>query len=478
MTRQRGAVAVALLVASTAALSWLPALAGETLENGEIALRESYARPLYLLLCAVAGASFLALARRAWDAGPELAPRRAARAVWLVALALRLPALFAPPWLSDDLSRYMWEGEVQRAGRSPYVLAPAARELEGLDDALRARVAHPEIPAVYPPAAQILFRVAAHGVTSWKLVVCAADLALVAFLLRRLARRELPPARAILYAWHPLVVLEFCGSGHVDAIALLLALGSIALARGTRQRELTSGALAGLAGMVKPQGFVPLVGFLVQRRFAALAAALCAALLVTLPFAGDGARLFGGLRRYAHDWEFNGLVYPTMVRVAGSLKSFLEGLPTEPLGLWKVRELGYPIVPNQLARKLALALFVLLAWWLARRLRERPAALALGLLVAFLVTVPAAHPWYIAWLAPFLPFLPRRTGRALLLLTITTLAAGAVKVQSLATGVWTEPPWVALATWLLPCAVGAIDLWRVKTADEPPAGVTPPEARS
>lgn len=469
--QRRAAAAVALLIASTAALAWLPAFAASPSPAGGEVRLDSSARPLYLAGCAVAGAAFLALARRAWRTRHEPSPRHAVRAIWLVAIALRIPALLAAPWLSDDVWRCLWEGEVQRQGHSPFAHAPDSAELAGLDEALRARVAHPSIPAVYPPAAQLLFRVAARGLHGWKLLLVAADMAIVALLLRRLARCGLPRARALLYAWHPLVVLEFCASAHVDVAALLLLVAALAGAGRTRVGELLRGACAGLGGMVKPQAFVALAGFALQRRFAALAAAVVAALLVTLPFAGDGPRLFDGVRRYAHDWEFNGLIHPTMVRVAERLKGLLEGLPDQPLHLWAVRELGYPIVPNQLGRKLSLLLFAALAWWSARRWRDRPALLALALLVAFLATAPAVHPWYAAWIVPFLPLLPHRAGRALLLLTITTLAAGAVKVQSLATGIWEEPAWVALATWLPPCVVGAFDLWRA-----PAAGAAPPPA--
>ena len=381
---QRWVVAIVLLVSSTCALAWLPAFA------------KASAATLHPWLATVAGASFLALAHRSWRATDEPGTdrRRAARAIWIVALLLRLPAFFAPAWPFD------------------------APSMSGLVD---------------PPVAQFLAKLGARGDFGWKLLVLAADLGVVGLLLRGLAQRELPAARALLYAWHPLVVLEFAGSGRVDAVALLLLLAAVA----GRAPELAQGACAGLAGMVKPQGFVAIVGFVVQKRFVALAAAVATALLLWLPLRNDGARMLDGLARYAFDSEFNGFVTPVMTRIAG----------------------GH-------GRTLSLLVLALVAWWLARRFRERPVELALGLLAALVATAPAVHPWHVAWLVPFLPFVSPRGGRALLLLTVTTLAALAVQAQYLATGTWSEPAWVALLTWLPPSLLGALDLWRGTSGGE------------
>src|SRR5829696_5706523 len=56
----------------------------------------------------------------------------------LIALAFavlfRLSILFAPPYLSDDIYRYVWDGRVQAAGINPYRYIPAAPELAQLRD--------------------------------------------------------------------------------------------------------------------------------------------------------------------------------------------------------------------------------------------------------------------------------------------------------------------------------------------------------
>ena len=109
--------------------------------------------------------AFAALATGAYfiAVGIVLRQPQSRRAVWIVlgvAAVLRLMVLAAPPFLSTDLYRYVWDGRVQMAGINPYRYIPADPALESLRDAAifphinRATTA----PTIYPPMAQIVFR--------------------------------------------------------------------------------------------------------------------------------------------------------------------------------------------------------------------------------------------------------------------------------------------------------------------------------
>src|ERR1700757_5463687 len=54
--------------------------------------------------------------------------------VLVFAALLRLTVLFASPYLSDDIYRYVWDGRVQAAGINPYRFVPADPALQGLRD--------------------------------------------------------------------------------------------------------------------------------------------------------------------------------------------------------------------------------------------------------------------------------------------------------------------------------------------------------
>ena len=81
------------------------------------------------------------------------------RIVLLIALAVRLIALIAPPFLSTDIYRYVWDGLVQGAGINPFRYIPADSHLAFLRDANiypninRRDYAH----TIYPPGSQLIF---------------------------------------------------------------------------------------------------------------------------------------------------------------------------------------------------------------------------------------------------------------------------------------------------------------------------------
>src|SRR5215471_16784475 len=74
------------------------------------------------------------------------------------AVLFRLSLLFAPPYLSDDIYRYIWDGRVQAAGINPYRYAPTDPALERLrDNKIYSRINHNYAPTMYPPAAEAIW---------------------------------------------------------------------------------------------------------------------------------------------------------------------------------------------------------------------------------------------------------------------------------------------------------------------------------
>ncbi len=84
---------------------------------------------------------------------------RALVAILAVAALLRLPILCAPPYLSSDIYRYVWDGRVEGAGINPYRYIPISPHL----DRLRDLQIFPHINrstyarTIYPPAAEGIF---------------------------------------------------------------------------------------------------------------------------------------------------------------------------------------------------------------------------------------------------------------------------------------------------------------------------------
>jgi Protein of unknown function (DUF2029). len=182
--------------------------------------------------------------------------------IWVVlgvAIAMRATLLPAPPFLSSDIYRYVWDGQVQAAGINPYRFVPTAPALAGLRQLAafphinRADYAH----TIYPPAAQMIFGLVGHlsrTVTGMKVAMAAFELVAMLCLLRLLSIARLPRERILIYAWNPLVLWSFAGDGHVDAAAVGLLAVALLCRAGHRVR-LAAAFVAG-AALVK---FLPAV---------------------------------------------------------------------------------------------------------------------------------------------------------------------------------------------------------------------------
>ncbi len=228
-------------------------------------------------------------------------PRGAEWFVLVIALAMRLSVLFAPPFLSSDVYRYVWDGRVQAAGINPYRYVPDDAALTPLRDA----AIYPNVnrrdyaPMIYPPMAQMIFQGAVRvspTVLAMKAAMVAFELVAMAAVLRLLDLARLPRTRLLIYAWNPLGVWAFAGNGHVDAAAIGF-IGLALLARGLRRDSLAGAALGG-AILIK---LLPIViAPALWRRWDWRMPTACAAVIVALYacYLGAGWRVLGFLPGY------------------------------------------------------------------------------------------------------------------------------------------------------------------------------------
>lgn len=268
--------------------------------------------------------------------GPSL------RLLLFVAIGMRLVVLPFEPDLSDDAWRYLWDGRLVATGESPYGRPPMDPDFAGLHDGLYDLQGYPDSPTIYPPGVQLLFASAValadvddpgversdavRGILVWKLLLFLAEIVAILLLVRTLELLERPRYPAILYAWHPLAVVEIVGQGHTDGLwVLALVLGFYAYVRGTSGRGL--GALSfGTAVRVFPILLIPLWLRYLDRR------AIVAGVLASIPF-GLLFLVFlepGALTattdvgaRFTNFFEFNGGIYY-------GVKEILDASKAEP----------------------------------------------------------------------------------------------------------------------------------------------------
>ncbi len=183
---------------------------------------------------------------------------RPARSLFLIvilfAVLFRLSILFSPPYLSDDIYRYVWDGRVQAAGINPYRYIPADPSLAQLrDDKIYPKINRRDYATtIYPPLAEAIYFLAtriSESVTWMKATMLGFEAIAIWAIAQLLASFGLSRQRVLIYAWHPLIVWEFAGSGHVDALAV--AFITLALLERRRKAEALAGITLACATLVK-----------------------------------------------------------------------------------------------------------------------------------------------------------------------------------------------------------------------------------
>jgi len=299
---------------------------------------------------------------------------------WGVALAARL--LLLPMEPGDDIWRYLWEGHIQTLGFNPFELAPDATALVPWRTPWWGLINHQDVSAIYPPLTQLLFRLLALGgpsVLAVKLAIVAADLGVCALLARHFGHGP-----SLLYAWNPLILTVFAGSGHFDSwflLPLVAAWFLIDPAQGDR-RWLAGALLLGVSIAIKWIS-LPVLGFLAWRSLRARRPGL--ALLV-------GA--LGLMPMVASALVF---CEPTSCPLVPTGSSFVrygrsaELLPHLVGAVWSASRswnalfllAPLPVLALLTLRARSVAQFC--RWWF----------------LCLFFTSPIIHAWYFSWLIPF-----------------------------------------------------------------------------
>jgi alpha-1,6-mannosyltransferase len=320
----------------------------------------------------IAGVAYL-LAIREFFYTPNF-PKRAIVFGLVLAALWHLAFLAIPTGSDDDVRRYVWDGRLQQLGFNPYLVVPEDPAFAAVHTAETRGLNNPHLPSIYPPGAQLFFRLVTgvyESAVAMRVVFAICDFAVV-FVLLDVLRRTGQGAHWILaYAWHPLLATEVVGSGHIDILGILMLVVSLA-ALLRRWRAVAAVALAlGVAVKFLPIVLLPLYWRRIRIRDVLLAAIVFA--LLFLPFLNHGRIPTGSLGAYIQGFGFNAPVFGVLRQVAS---------------------------PQVLAA-LAVLLGILVAIWFRTKSQIlSPDAFAWPM-AASLLCAPAVFPWYLLWLLPF-----------------------------------------------------------------------------
>ena len=317
-------------------------------------------------------------------------PRRAWIGVLAVAAILRISLLAAPPFMSSDVYRYVWDGRVQAAGINPYTYVAADPALAFLRDTPvygrmnRVDYAH----TIYPPAAQIIFAAVgqiSQSMTAMKIAMVLLEGCGILAILGLLRSAGLPESRVLIYAWNPLAAWAVAGNGHIDGAAIgLLGMAMLAAAR---RREGLAGVLLGAAALTK---FLPIVAApALWRRWGWKMPATTVATIAALYacYISVGWRVLGFLPAYTSE---EGLAQGSGFWLLGALSHF-GALPH-----WAATA----YVGVCLCALAGLSAVIAFRWSHCDAGREIAIGRGVALLAASVIVAISPHyPWYYAWLA-------------------------------------------------------------------------------
>jgi len=360
---------------------------------------------------------------------------------WIVTVGVRCILLYSAP--GDDVWRYIWEGQIQLEGFSPYLHPPADPVLEGFRNPDWLKINHPGTSAIYPPLTQLGLRLLAWmNPATWffKTAMVVPDLVICLLLFLRFRVR-----RALVYAWNPMVIYSFAGGGHFDAWFLLplVACWLLMDTKGDRapwlenRIELAGAFLIGVSAAVK-WVTLPILGWLVWQRLRKREFGWAIMLLGfgLLPFL---------LALSVFVLTVDGLG-PLVPREFTMVTRGCELVP------WIIEQ-GWPHTYE--SNSISLGAIALVSGLLVLTVRRFDRMVEL-LIVALIVLGPSNHAWYFTWGLPF-AVASRNWGSILLSLTgftyfrlhMTLALTGKWVLTGIERSILWGPPVLGWLEWLL-----------------------------
>ena len=354
-------------------------------------------------------------------------------AIWIPAVLVRL--LLLPAAVSDDVSRYLFEGKLVRAGISPYAQTADAESIAQYRDAQWSRMNHKDKPTAYPPLAQLVFAAVGafvYDTFAYKLLFVLVDLLTLRGVLKLLEMRGLNWAFSGFYALNPVVLVAFAGEAHFDSLMIAALVWAVfAYETNCSNRAM---ALVSIATGIKWIA-LPLIPFFGGRRFVP-GVLMCITILggPAVFFFDSISSLLHGLFAFGGTRNFNGMLYD-----------------------WLLSGFDLPRVACNSIIMTVFAMVIFWRWvWRARASLDAHLRWILGTL---LVVSPTVHFWYLAWIMPFICLRP-----SLPWLTFSLTAGSYFFVWANAAGEtgWSLQPWQERLFWgpfLLACVY---EVWSTK----------------
>ncbi len=304
-------------------------------------------------------------------------------------ILFRLTLMPIKPIASDDIYRYIWDGKVINNGINPFKYAPEDRELKYLQsEILPAKINHPDMKTIYPPFSQFIFFLSykffGENFGGIKFLLLLSEVLTLILLVKILKHLSLPIQNVSLYALCPLPIMQFMVDGHIDGTGFPFLLLAVYLY--INKKKISSFFIIGLSlttkfisGMIWP--FIWKEEKWKGRILLIIIPSIIVGVLY-LPFLNQNVFPLESLFQFSANWIANSSIF--------SILFFL-------------------IKDNQEARLISLFLFFisgLILFFSRQKLIDK----LYLIFFLFLIFSPTVHPWYVTWIALFLPISFRWSG--------------------------------------------------------------------
>lgn len=377
------------------------------------------------------------------------------RTLLIFAVLFRLIFMFDSQCrLSNDVFRFIWDAEQVSYGENPYDYTPAEwstlnpQTIFDSNGALYEHLEYKNAHSTYPPVNQYLWangawlaRMMGYGdsiqarVFILKWIYLIIEIITMLLLVKILLKRSLAGQLAGIYALNPLVIVEFSGNLHPEAIMILFLVIAAILA--LSQRFILAAIPFGFAISTK---FIPLLflPFLVKKygwkkTISFSLVALLVVALLFLPFLSNQliTNVSDSFYHFIENVEFNASVYFLVKYFAVDTLHFIP-----------LQDLGFILLMATVAG-------IVILWW---RYKKSTQAM-LWIYVIYILLATSVQPWYLA-ITLVLAILTNRRW--------PLVASGAVMLSYFLYTFGLENKWILIIEYTIIVSAMLFDYWYSK----------------
>jgi alpha-1,6-mannosyltransferase len=257
----------------------------------------------------------------------------------IAVILLCIVFFFSPPNLSEDVYRFIWDGQLAMQGINPYADIPSyyftsENQISGVLADIYPLLNSPDYYSVYPPVLQIIFEIIARisgQEIFWHIFSMRAVLmfSLIGnlFVVRAIMKNiGIPSAFSLLFFLNPLVLSEIIGNVHFEGLQILWMMISIWFL--LKQNIIKAGLFWGLAASIKllPLLALPLlVRYLGWKKGLLFCGIACSSVMLTfIPYFNAELiiNFFNSIDLYFRAFEFNASIYYLMRSIGYWVKGY------------------------------------------------------------------------------------------------------------------------------------------------------------